>query len=157
MTIEEKVFEILAADAAFVARNPSDNILPPGDWQGIEGTYTLHAPVSHRPIETHAGTAALKQWPNYQVSVFAFDYSTARAVADLANTALTASVHPKFFLRNQVSLPYDTDRKRAHIALDYEVWWAPSDEDVDVTWADAASSWEDAPADSTWESPTGLT
>jgi hypothetical protein len=124
MTIEEKVKELLTAASAVTDSVPADRIKPPGDWQALARPYIVHFPVAPAPDYTHQGRAALTQWPSYQASVFAADYATARAIAVAVVNALLASSDPKFFWRGQTALPYETDTKVQHIALDFEVWEA---------------------------------
>jgi hypothetical protein len=156
-TIEETVYSLLSADATFIALNPAARIKVPGDWQSLSKPYTMHSPVSHRPIHTHQGIADLKEWPNYQVTACALNYSDARAVAERVKVVLAASNDPKFFLRNDVALPYDTDRKVAQIALDFQVFEAlsaASDEDEDeVLFDELPGVWDELPG--TFDEPLG--
>lgn len=80
MTVEEKVQSVLVADAALIALVTSSHIRVIGDNQGLSTPYIVHFPVSVRQNHMHSGLARLRFW-DYQISVFAASYSSARAIA----------------------------------------------------------------------------
>lgn len=89
MTVEEKVYSVLSANAALVALVPAAKIKVPGDWQNLTRPYIVHFPVSQQPIYTHEALQALRIWDFYQTSAVADSYSSGRAIADLIRSALT--------------------------------------------------------------------
>jgi len=125
MTAEEKIYAVLSANAGVTALVPASRIKVTGDYQNLAKPYLVHFPVAGETIQTHQGMAALRLWQNYQVSVYASDYGSARRIADAVVAALDnyrdtdtdriALAYPP------VSLGFDTDLKVAHIALDFEV------------------------------------
>lgn len=87
MTIEEKVYALLAAAAGVTALVPAARIRPPGNWQNLALPYVVHFPLAPDPTETHEGRQPLTGW-TYQVSCFADLYSHARAVGIAVRDAL---------------------------------------------------------------------
>ena len=86
-------------------------------------------PITFDPTHchNHETTALINHYPNLQINIVADSYSSARAVANAVSTAIRGTsngLHSgwQFFLRNELPLDYDTDRKLMEIAQDYEVW-----------------------------------
>lgn len=125
MTAEEKVYAVLAAAAGVTALVPASRIKVPGDHQNLAKPYLVHFPVAGDTTQCHDGPKALRLWNNYQVSVYAADYSSARILADAVVAALDgyrdADTDRIALAYAPVSLGYDTDLKVAHIALDFEI------------------------------------
>jgi hypothetical protein len=125
MTAEEKIFAVLSVNSPLLARVPKGRIKVPGDWQSLDLPYIVHFPVAAETIHCHDGLKALRIWHFYQVSIFAARHSDARAIADLVVTALDgyhdADVDRIALVRPPFSVEYDTDRKVAHVAIDFQV------------------------------------
>lgn len=89
MTIEEKIYAVLSADATVTALVPATRIKPPGNWQNLARPYIVQFPVSEGPIRTHTeGLQDLRIWDFYQLDIFGDTYSSAKAVAEALRTAL---------------------------------------------------------------------
>lgn len=129
MPIEETIYSVLSSAAGVTALVPASRIKPPGDWQNLQMPYIVYRPITQRPMYTHdaPGTELLLQYPNFQVSIVANTYLAARAVGTAVKAAIRGDNNGnhsgvQFFLRNELPLPYDTDRNIQEIAQDYEVW-----------------------------------
>ncbi len=127
MTIEQAVYEVLAADAGLVAACPE--ILPSGDWQNKPLPYICHFSVISQSIFTHDALQALEFHEYYQISVFASSQLEARTIADLVRTALhgthVLNVSPEDGMTclydGERTLPYDFEVRAAHIALNFRI------------------------------------
>lgn len=131
MAIEETTYAILAGNAPLMALSTglTARIKPPGNWQYLSRPYIIYSPVTFDPthIHDHATTALINHYPNFQVNVVADSYDSARAVANAVIMAIRGTNNgnhsgTQYFLRNQVVLDFDTDRKIQEIALDFEVF-----------------------------------
>jgi hypothetical protein len=79
VVIEEKVQAALAADAGVRALVPG--VIRVGFvGQGVATPYIGHQPVTSSETRTHSGRAGIQEW-EYQISCFAGDYPTAKAIA----------------------------------------------------------------------------
>ena len=129
MGIEETIYGILSADATLLGLSTgiAARIKPPGNWQALARPYIIYKPVTFNPTYVHDGGTLIDQYPNFQINVVADSYSSARAVANAVKLAVIGTANgnhggTQFFLRNEVALDFDTDRKLAEIALDYELF-----------------------------------
>lgn len=129
MSIESTTYGILSAAAAVTALTTTARIKPPGDWQDLARPYIIYKPVTFDPTYCHnAETAALiDHYPNFQINVVADTYASARAVSDAVKSAIRSTTNgnhsgTQYFLRNEIVLDFDTDRKIQEIALDFEVF-----------------------------------
>jgi len=131
MAIEETTYSILTGNAALMALSSglASRIKPPGDWQFLTRPYIIYSPITFSPthIHDHVTTALINHYPNFQINVVANSYDSARAVANAVITAIRGTANgnhsgTQYFLRNQVVLDFDTDRKIQEIALDFEVF-----------------------------------
>jgi len=129
MAIEATVYSVLSGAAGLTALVPANRIKPPGDYQALARPYIVYRPITLRPMHTHDAPAVelLLQYPNFQVSIIADNYPSARAVATAVKAAIQGDDNGnhdgvQFFLRNETPLDYDTDRKIIEIAQDYEVF-----------------------------------
>ena len=129
MPIEETVYSVLTAAAGVTALVPVNRIKPPGDWQYLARPYIIHKPVTFDPthVHNHETTALINHYPNYQMNIVADSYASARAVSNAVKTAIRGTTNgnhsgTQFFLRNEIPLDFDTDRKIIEIALDFEVY-----------------------------------
>lgn len=92
MTVEEKVQDVLEAASALTAIVPASRIRPPGSYQNVERPWIVHQPVGGiRPIYTYDGLVKLRFWANYQITIFADDYPSGRAVTELVIPVLTGN------------------------------------------------------------------
>lgn len=125
MTVEAKIQTLLVANAALVALVPASRIRAPGNWQGLTRPYIVHFPVTSDSILTHSGTAGLKRWLYYQVSVVAETYASARAAADAVVTALNGTRDSVTGLiaviGAPIPLPFDTDLNIQEIAVNFQI------------------------------------
>lgn len=127
MTIEEKVYALLGADAGVSALAPSDRVKPPGDWQNLKRPYIVHFPLAPEVIPLHDAAdqkAALKAWRSYQVSVFADTYSAARTLAVAVVSALSGQHDGVTFRWTGQTCMFEPDVRVHQIALEFEVWEA---------------------------------
>ena len=129
MAIEATIYSVLSAAAGVTALVPASRIKPPGDWQNLARPYIVYRPITRDPqyCHNHETTALIDHYPNFQVSIVADTYSSARSVADAVITAIRGTsngLHSgwQFFLRNELPLPFDTDKGIQEIAQDYEIW-----------------------------------
>jgi len=129
VSVEEVVFSVLSGSAPLLSASAgiAARIKPPGDWQGLQKPYIVHKPISFEPTHTHDAVEAIDHYPNYQITAVGETYAQARTIADLAKAAIrgTGSGNHngvQFFLRNEITLDYDTDRKTQEITLDFEVF-----------------------------------
>lgn len=124
MTIEEAVNSLLGANAGVTALVTPDKIKVPGPWENLARPYIIHFPVAPDPTYTMEGRAALTCWSSYQVSCFADQYSTARAISQAVVAALSGQ-HSGIvcFWRDQRP-SYEADVRVHQIMLDFEVYEA---------------------------------
>jgi hypothetical protein len=129
MSIETTTYGILAASAAVTALTTTARIKPPGDWQDLTRPYIVYKPVTFDPtyVHNHETTALIDHYPNFQINVVADTYASARAVSDAVKSAIRSTTNgnhsgTQYFLRNEIVLDFDTDRKIQEIALDFEVF-----------------------------------
>jgi hypothetical protein len=129
MSIEATTYGILAAAAAVTALTTTARIKPPGDWQDLARPYIIYKPVTFDPSYCHNAetTAILDHWPNLQINIVADTYASARAVSDAVKAAIRSTTNgnhsgTQYFLRNEIVLDFDIDRKIQEIALDFEVF-----------------------------------
>ncbi len=121
MTVEEYIQDLLAADETLVELVPASRIRLAGEYQNLDRPYIIHFPVSDTPINTHSGLAALRIWDRYRVSVFADDYSTGRAVAEVVRSLLGAQrTTVSCFFLGQVYI-HENQTGIHHFALDFRV------------------------------------
>jgi hypothetical protein len=130
MAIEESIYSLLSASSGVTALCPAARIKPPGDYQALPRPYVVHRPIVLDPLYTHDSptTALLEHVPSYQINIVAADYPTARALATAVRAAICGTNNGnhsgvQFFLRNEIALTYDTDRKIQEIAQDYEIFY----------------------------------
>jgi hypothetical protein len=130
MPIEETVYSVLSAAAGVTSLVPADRIKPPGNWQYMTRPYIIHRPVTSRPTHVHSAVtlALINHNPNYQINAVADSYSSGRAVVNAIKAAIFGTTNgnhggTQFFLRNEMPLPFDPDRKIIEFALDYEIFW----------------------------------
>jgi hypothetical protein len=130
MNVEDKVQALLSASlpaygSPSVVLVPAIRIRTPGDWQNLVRPYIVHFPISADPIYTHQGRAALTPWRNYQVTVVADSWSSARLVANAVRDILDGNHDGvQFFYRNTIGLPWDFERRVQEIAVDFEIFEA---------------------------------
>ena len=103
MTIEEKVFAVLAGAEGVVSLVPSDRIMPDGVYMGLERPYIKHFAVGLDRMRLHDRPATLCNWP-YQISIFGDSVSSITAVRSAVMAALEASINPHFSLTGLVRL-----------------------------------------------------
>jgi hypothetical protein len=130
MALEESVYSLLAAATGVTAICPAARIKPPGDWQALARPYIVHRPIVLDPTYTHDSptVSLLEHAPSYQINIVTDDYPTGRRLAIAVRAAISGTNNGshngvQFFLRTEIALLYDTDRKLQEIAQDYEVFW----------------------------------
>lgn len=124
MTIEEKVFSVLSADAGVLAVTTAAQIKPPGNWQALARPYIVHFPVALETTNTHdKGIVNLKIWRSYQVSCFGDTYSSARALAAAVKAALGSYRQDNIISTwtGSRTMPYSSDPPMNHIAVEFEI------------------------------------
>mgnify|MGYP001612239732 CR=1 FL=1 len=131
MAIEETIYSVLSAAAGVTALVPVSRIKPPGDWQYMTRPYIIYRPITFNPTHIHNSVTVnlINHYPNLQINIVADSYSSARAVADAVTAAIRGTANGlqsgwQFFLRNELPLEWDGDRKIMEIAQDYEVFGA---------------------------------
>lgn len=121
-TVETEVYDILRAASGVTSRCPATRIKTPGPNQNLSLPYIVHFPVAERPIRTHGGLVALRIWESYQVSVFASDYATGRALADAVRTAMdgvtSSGVHVHF---QGLRYLQEEDVQVNHFVLEFQI------------------------------------
>jgi len=103
MTIEEKVFAVLAGAGGVVSLVPSERIMPDGVYLGLARPYIKHFAVGLDRMRLHDRPATLCNWP-YQVSIFGESVESITAVRTAVIEALEASVNPHFSFTGLVRL-----------------------------------------------------
>lgn len=95
MTVEQKVFEVLSANAALAAVVPFDRIRGPGELQNIKAPYIVHFGVSPIPRYTMDGLQEMVTWETYQITIASRTYREGNDIAGLVVTALSG-VHGEY-------------------------------------------------------------
>ena len=124
MTIEEKVYAVLAAAAGVTVLATAGRIKPPGDWQSLARPYIVHFPVTAESIQMHGtpGLATLKMW-RYQISCFADTYSGARSLAVAVRLAIgdyKADGIVTHWL-SDYDIPFESDIRVIQIVSEFEI------------------------------------
>jgi len=125
MTLEEKVYSILAAVPTVTALVPADRIKPVGNWQSIGVPYLVHFPVTCDPIHLYSGMAKAREW-EYQISVFGSCYSEARAVVAAIEALLADKTIDgvRFIWRGMRTPMHESETRLVHIPIDLTIFEA---------------------------------
>lgn len=125
MTVTEKVYAILSADAGVTALCPASNIKPSGaDIQAMGVPCVVHFPVSLETTQTHSqGLARLKKWV-YEVSCFVASPSQGEALSGAVIAALGSCQASNFnsTLSGRSYRDYDANVRVEQISLEFEIW-----------------------------------
>jgi len=125
MTIEEKVYSVLAAASGVTALATTGRIKPrDASLEGLARPYVVHFPVLAESNQLHGspGLANLKIW-RYQVSCFADTYSGARSLAVAVRAALGDYVGGGIVSHwlSDYNIPADADIRVIQIVCEFEI------------------------------------
>lgn len=130
MTVEEKVYAVLAANAGVIALVPASRIKPAtANLQGLARPYIFHHTVNMSTTYTHSGLTDFRSFDFYQINCVGGgdDAGTALSKAKEVAVAVTAALgsyvdaDATFFLRDQQTLPPDDDVRIQGIALVFQI------------------------------------
>lgn len=107
---------------------PDARIRPHGGWQNLTQPYIIHFPVTGGPLElAHGEVLEVRQHPYYQVSVFAANYSSAKAVESQVLAALHGwrESDGMQLCKHVGTWPaYEDETKTHHLAINFTIWEA---------------------------------
>lgn len=135
MTVEEKVYAVLSANAGVTALVPSYKIKPAtSNIQNLAPPYITHQAVSMSTRYMHSGLADLRDFNFYQVNCIAggddagtaLSKAKAVVVAVIAALANYVDADATFFLQDQQTLPTEEDVRVQGVALMFQITGALS-------------------------------
>jgi hypothetical protein len=123
MTIEEKVYALLAADVTIIGIvGDAKRIRIPSYQQDSSHPYIVHFPATDQDtIQVHAGRAALEIWPFYQISCFAKSYTVVCALAAAVVAAIEGNHEGVEFEYEGRHPLYETDTQVHQMVLSFRV------------------------------------
>lgn len=124
MTLNDKVYAVLSADAGVTVICPASRVKPYGSQQGLTLPYIVHGGSLEDTAQTHdLGLANSKGW-HYKVSCFAANFSGAQNLAAAVIVALGSyrGGGVVSHLVGQTQMPYEADVRVQQIVLEFEIW-----------------------------------